>query len=794
MERITDNDQLIHELFGSHKGNEPVIVLLTQDYIIQQINTSGVNEFHGSCIEVFIGKSFIELLEQQQIPTDLLVSTLKERTTKSYHYIVLTSRHLEKKYSVVVIPGTKGNQLDITIVMSKLDDREHALDTYINSIINNLPGAVYWKDRQGRYMGCNKHVATMAGYARPEEMIGKTDYDMCWNEFADDWRVFDNDVMDQGMTIEREEKAKLASGKVITELTFKTPLKNQEGDIVGIIGTSLDITERKEMEAALRESQIAASAASQAKTEFLENMRHDIRTPLTGIVGFSEILKTESKEEHIKEYADNLIASSHALLSLMDEVLEAVRVSSGDIPILKQKFNLIAIFEQVIDLYRAKALEKHLNLSLSIEDDLPTFVIGDKIRIYRIALELIGNALNFTDMGQIKINVALAKKENRHLVIKIMVCDSGMGIPKDKQQEIYLQFKRLTPSYQGIYKGAGLGLFVVKQFIDELDGEIYVESELRKGTTFTCLIPLQEPLLDDDSGVDHSELPISLKPQPSQTVYTSQIKTNSDVACISSVLVVEDNFIAQKVAIAILSAMNCHIDVASNGEEALNLYSKHQYDLIFMDIGLGEGMDGYEVTHQIRSNNKLKHIPIIALTAHAGDDSKQRCIEAGMDAVLTKPLTQTQAKDILRSFIPERRETAQDETKRIQRDLPDCDDEMFQLDQFALLDSDEALKNCGTIKMLRDMLILMSLELPNELAAMKTAYEDRDYALIEKITHKIKSGAVYVGTNRMKYACQYVERYWKSGQSVLIDQLYYQAARTIEETLIYIEGWLKKNT
>ena len=261
----------------------------------------------------------------------------------------------------------------------------------------------------------------------------------------------------------------------------------------------------KKIEEELYQAKIIAEAGNQAKTEFLENMRHDIRTPLSGIMGFAEFLKSESHEPHIKDYADNLIASSRALNSLMNEVLEAVRVSSGEIPMLKRKFNITDTFEHIAALYSAKAHEKQLKLSLTMDNTLLHFVIGDKIRLHRIALELVGNAINFTDQGHVTIDVALAKKEDRNLVIKMMVTDSGIGIPKDKQQEIYLQFKRLTPSYQGIYKGAGLGLSIVKQFIEELHGEIYVKSEPTKGACFTCLIPLQAPLLDDVSGIDPTE-------------------------------------------------------------------------------------------------------------------------------------------------------------------------------------------------------------------------------------------------------------------------------------------------
>ena len=572
------------------------------------------------------------------------------------------------------------------------------------------------------------------------------------------------------------------------------PLFDEEGVCYGVTGIAIDITEIKQIEFELRTAKELAETASQAKSEFLSNMRHDIRTPLSGIVGFSEILKSESNEPRIKEYADNLVASSHALLNLMDEVLEAVRVSSGEIPMLKRKFNLIETFEQIVALNRARAAEKQLKFSLELDPELPQYVIGDKIRLHRITLELVGNALNFTDIGHVTVSVNLAKKDNHQLVIKLTISDSGMGIPKEKQQEIYLQFKRLTPSYQGIYKGAGLGLYVVKQFIDELSGEIYVDSEPRKGTIFTCLIPLQIPLLDDSTGVDVEENLKIEKPYMSPLANQTSIPDivlEGEIA--SKVLVVEDNFIAQTVAKTLLSKMNCQVDVVMNGADALALCDKNHYDLIFMDIGLGEGMDGYEVTNHIRAKaNTTKHIPIIALTAHAGDESKQRCIEAGMDAVLTKPLTQAHAADIIKSFIPARHVAPLAESVKERRDLPDSDEEMFQLNQFALLNSEEALKNCSTQEILKELLTLMLQELPGDLECMKNAFANHDYYMVEKTAHKIKGGAVYVGTVRMKYACQYVERYWKTGQRELFDALYHQAVGAIEETINYIEGWMRR--
>ena len=336
-------------------------------------------------------------------------------------------------------------------------------------------------------------------------------------------------------------------------------------------------------------------------------------------------------------------------IRLMDEVLEAIKVSSGEIPLLKKKFSLADTLTSITQLYAVKASEKKLGLSLVLSENSPQFVIGDKIRFHRIVLELVGNALNFTTTGHVAIQAALAKQEPQSLAVRLTVSDTDMGIPKDKQQDIYVQFKRLTSSYQGIYKGAGLGLSIVKQFIEELGGEIYVDSDSGRGTVFTCLIPMQMPILDDASGIEQGDdlftkIPYSF-PLQNQTLTIEPLSSNNAT---SRVLMVEDNFVAQTVAKTLLTGMDCQVDVAVCGNDALALCEQHHYDLIFMDIGLGEGIDGYEVTQCIRSKlDTTPHIPVIALTAHGADESRQRCIEAGMDAVLTKPLTRAHALDII---------------------------------------------------------------------------------------------------------------------------------------------------
>jgi len=295
----------------------------------------------------------------------------------------------------------------------------------------------------------------------------------------------------------------LPSGEKVVQLSRKKPLLDKNGNIIGVIGNTVDITYLKEMENELRNQKDKAEAANKAKTEFLENMRHDIRTPLGGIVGFLDLLKDEKNGEKIREHTHILAEAGHELLRFLNAILESVNVGSGEIPFLKKKFNLKTIFENVVKLQQPKANEKKLKLNINFDKNIPQYLISDPIRIYRILLELVVNALKFTDHGYINVNAKLAKKNERDIVLKIEVEDTGSGIPIENQQEIFLRFKRLTPSYEGIYKGTGLGLSLVKQFIDDLGGEIYHEKNSENiGAKFVCIIPAKESLLDDSSGAD----------------------------------------------------------------------------------------------------------------------------------------------------------------------------------------------------------------------------------------------------------------------------------------------------
>lgn len=624
-------------------------------------------------------------------------------------------------------------------------------------ILQNTAGHLYWKDRQGRYLGANHRFIKLTGHHCLQEIIGKSDRDL-FSEVMSTHKLglieeTDQRIMNTGLSESLKEEGINTHKEPAFYITKKIPLFNNQGEVEGIMGTSLDIT--KEMQAEL------------ARKEFLENMRHNIRTPLTGIVGFAEILKLEASNERIKNHANLLLNSSYALLELLDGVLESVRISSGEDPILKKKFNLKETIEQVLALNSSISHHKKLNLSLEFDKQLPDVLIGDKRRIHRIIQELVANAVHFTSSGFVKINVHLAKKQAEQVLIQISVHDSGIGIPKEKQKDIYLQFKRLNPAYKGIYKGIGLGLYIVKQFIDELGGEIIVQSAPEQGSCFNCLIPMH--IVKPD--YHHETLINETKDHKNQIKIFSN-NNHSLHSKTNQILIVEDHIVAQTVLKTYLNQINCQVDIADCGQKAIQMWQKKSYDLIFMDIGLPD-MEGYEVAKQIRIQEiaKDQHIPIIAVTAHIGEENQQRCTQAGINFIINKPVSFEQCRKIINNINASKK-----------------NHDIFNIDHYPLFDLSEALKNTGSKAILIDILtLLIEQSLTEDVQAMNKAYQIKDWDKIKMLAHKVKGAAVYVGTIRMKIACQNMEEYSNTNEHETLERLYQQMIRVIEQSISYIK-------
>jgi two-component system aerobic respiration control sensor histidine kinase ArcB len=382
--------------------------------------------------------------------------------------------------------------------------------------------------------------------------------------------------------------------------------------------------------------------ANEAKSEFIANMSHDLRTPMTGVLGmFREIEnlaedinrnpnKAMEYAEDIKDQAKIGEEPANQLLTLFNETIEIIKLSSGQMEALDTNFSMENRFDRAIRILGSTAKEKSLELKKSLSRDLPVYFFGAQHNLDRILVNLISNALKFTQKGYVEISADLVSGEStkigNEVMIRVSVSDTGIGIPKDKHETIFEHFSRLNPSYQGHYKGNGLGLYSVKQYIKSMRGTIWVESEEGKGSKFIIEFPLK---VSDQS--DQEEPVEPLLPLPDESRLLKPIMTEESSDIVARVLVVEDNLAAAMSIQRSLRRLSCVAYHAKTGEESVELAKNNNYDIIFMDIGF-PGISGLDASRQIR---RFSSVPIIAVTGHV--DKAGDCIDAGMQELLAKP-------------------------------------------------------------------------------------------------------------------------------------------------------------
>jgi PAS domain S-box-containing protein len=409
---------------------------------------------------------------------------------------------------------------------------------------------------------------------------------------------------------------------------------NDQGEPIRMVGFHTDMSEKKVLEDNLVKAKTEAENANHAKSDFLANMSHEIRTPLNGILGLTELLIKTPLNRQQSEYLDKSKRSSEALLHVINDILDYSKIEAGKLDLERIPFNIEEVLINIRDLFEYQTTQKGLELVIHSQFSDTTYLTGDSLRLTQVLTNLVGNALKFTEKGSIRVDVNLLKRQGMTVVVQFCVEDSGIGMSKDIQENLFQEFSQADSSITRKYGGTGLGLAISKELVSMMGGDLTLESEVGVGSIFSfiCEFTIKE-----------------LSSKKSDTVIENSFES-TQVLKNKKVLLVEDNEINQVVLSGILDEFQINIDIANNGEEAVSCAKKMQYDLILMDLQMPI-MDGFEATKSIRTLSSYKKIPIFALSAAVMQQDKERTQDAGMDEHLAKPIDQVKLVSTMVNYL-----------------------------------------------------------------------------------------------------------------------------------------------
>ena len=641
----------------------------------------------------------------------------------------------------------------------------------LNTLLDHSPDYIYFKDTRSRFIRVSRAVARYLGFGDPSRAIGKTDADAFGTERAQQYLADERKIMATGETIvDKEERQTWPDGRQTWVSTNKVPLRNAEEEVIGTFGISRNITARKRMEAQWEAAKEAAEAASRAKSEFLANMSHEIRTPMNAIIGLTELVLDTKLDDSQREYLKMVLQSSESLLSLVNGILDFSRIEAGKLDLESAPFDLRQMLGDTIKSLDFRAKAKGLKLNCHIDADVPDGLIGDAGRLRQVIVNLVGNAIKFTDAGEVALDVRLRPEADGPAVFQFTVTDTGIGIPQDKRNAVFAAFEQADSSTTRRFGGSGLGLAICSRLVGMMGGEIQVESEVGRGSTFRFTARFEPALVEE---VDGAVTALGMNSSEDEAVAQGATSEAPPVRLAPLfILLAEDSLVNQKLAVGLLRRQGHTVVVANHGREAVEALQTESVDLVLMDIQMPE-MDGFEATSIIRAREKVtgKHVPIIAMTAHAMKGDRQRCLKAGMDDYVAKPIRAKELFETIGAVLGVYRGSREDppepespapelpapelpapESPAPESPAPVSPDESG-------VDWSEALRSVGGDRDLLGEIVKDVLkELPGLMAAVRQAVAKRNAHELRAAAHKLKGTIRYFGdTNAFVYARQLEE-------------------------------------
>ena len=616
----------------------------TMDEIVFEFDAQGRYLNVWSDNENLLKRPHHELLGKtidEVIPKDLA-----DRIHQAFQRITLTGKSECLEYSMEVPEGTRWFLARLSLVPAvegeaptfsyvgrditeqrQLEQSLRESEKRYHDLVDTVNDWVWEIDRNGIYTYANPRIRDLLGYA-PKEIIGQSAFSlMPENEarrVAEQFKTYAAKA-EPFSSLENINLHK--DGRTVILETSGVPFFDEQGQLLGYRGVDRDITERKENAEGLRQAMEAAEQATQAKSRFLANMSHEIRTPMAAVLGALECLAQDDLGDVRNRCLRMAENAAKSLMDLIGDILDFSRIEAGKLSLKEVAFALRPCLDDTFDMLKLSATQKGLTLTLDIDSEIPTLFLGDPVRLQQVLINLIGNAIKFTEQGSVKVRIFREPwqiSDTNLCPLKFAVHDSGIGIPPEVMSRIFESFSQGDSSFTRKREGTGLGLAICKGIVERMGGRIEAASIPGQGSTFTFTLPLRvAPPAENEKALDRARQPEGLA------------TAKSDLR----ILLGEDDPALRKLMEILLTKRGWKFAAAEDGLSVIEEWKNGTFDVILMDAQMPL-LDGFEAARRIRAQEKLTgaHIPIVALTAHVGPESEQRALSAGMDAFLTKPI------------------------------------------------------------------------------------------------------------------------------------------------------------
>jgi PAS domain S-box-containing protein len=618
--------------------------------------------------------------------------------------------------------------------MSRQQEMERAVrksEERYRTLVETAREVIFTLAPERTFTSLNPAFESVTGW-KAEDWLGKAFTELGHPQDAGDAELLIDTALSGEVTPPFEMRLQAKSGEYLNAEHVISQIMDGN-HIVGLQGICRDNSLQKKGEQELRAARDAAESASRAKSEFVANMSHEIRTPMNAIIGMTGLLLDNDLSPKAQEFVQTIRTSSDTLLTLINDILDFSKVESGKLSLESHPFSLRLCIEDSIGLVATQAADKGLTMTHSIDAGVPEILVGDVTRLRQILVNLLANAVKFTNDGTITVSASVREKAGDKVELELVVTDTGPGIPADEADRLFDSFSQLDTSTTREFGGSGLGLAICKRLTKLMGGRIWVESSLGIGSSFLFTVEVSTSTLHDGSPQwMQRRLPVD-----------SPVDKNLARKYPLRVLVAEDNVVNQNVMLLLLERMGYRADLVADGVEVLEALQRQHYDLILMDVQMPK-LDGLEATRRIRSQFHSRDRPrIIAMTASALHGDREKCLEAGMDEYVSKPVRAEELQTVIAgsgyasedTLFPNDSSPSTVDPTRTREDI---------LSRLALLQSSEHQSNLSS-----ELVQTFLSNAPQRLADLSVAAEALDSDALERAAHTLRGASISIGANRL---------------------------------------------